>query len=157
MYQCTCYIVAYVSNTTKIIAFNTNKDTDGPYFTKRMETKIDTWARVPTSWRRLNNSFPLISYTLFSVSELGLDSVPGSSLRRKAPAYGACLFRLSCKAANNLGSCRRKHLGKRIHWSQVLDNSASYKLNMILSPQLSSRIQSRVWTFFLSYKTTSLL
>ena len=34
-----------------------------------------------------------------------LVSVPGSSLTRKAPAYGACHLRLSCKVANNLGSC----------------------------------------------------
>ena len=33
-----------------------------------------------------------------------LESVPGSSLTRKAPAYGACRLRLYCKAANNLGS-----------------------------------------------------
>ncbi|OMO67797.1 hypothetical protein COLO4_29992 [Corchorus olitorius] len=48
---------------------------------------------------------------LFSLSKPGLDSVPaGSSLTRKAPAYGACLFLLSSKATNNLGSCIRKRI-----------------------------------------------
>lgn len=69
---------------------------------------LATWANVPTSWRRLSNSFPLSSYMLFSVSvaDVTLESVPGSSLTRKAPAYGACRLRLSTKAASNLGSCK---------------------------------------------------
>ena len=44
---------------------------------------------------------------LFSVSDPDVtpESVPGSSLIRKAPAYGACRLRLSTKAAINLGYC----------------------------------------------------
>ena len=42
-----------------------------------------------------------------SVPETTLGSVPGSSLRRNAPAYVGCRFQLSPKPVSNLGSCKR--------------------------------------------------